>query len=501
MLLQTIALFLSCNALSPSQLQSQLSDAINNPDIGSYTIPNGNYHFINTDFIIAHATNFSIYSSSSTIISLNCSYQVLVINNSNVTISNISVDYDPPCFSQGIINDINITESSLIISVDKGYPLPDKTINDIFNAKIIKVIYWNATTRNIIVGQQTSNPMKSSLQLNKNKYKIYLQKNISTFMPSINDLVTISPRVGGNVVCATNCSAFICVNCSNVLIDNLIIYSSSNMALVEMYGQGNNIYNNYQLIRKYNSTHLLTANADAFHSTVNLYGPTLKNSHMMYPADDFVNVHNRLNILLERISDYETYIIDTDNGSTLQWLKANDYIYFYQLNSLNYFGYGIVESFYMVTNETIIQQARDSENVLESPPYNAHFIVNYTDLVKVYYVKFKNKLEKNITGYWALVEIDLNNNALIENNICYNGYSSVVKIKSNGAIVQNNYAYSTHGGMQLKASQNWLEGELGLKNIIVRNNIFYGCDINENNAIIVQKGSKNITLFNNTVLS
>ena len=35
-----------------------------------------------------------------------------------------------------------------------------------------------------------------------------------------------------------------------------------------MYGEGNNIYNNYQLIRsKKNSNNLSTATADGFHST------------------------------------------------------------------------------------------------------------------------------------------------------------------------------------------------------------------------------------------
>ena len=137
-------------AITPTELQSDLNSAISNQQIDSYRIPNGNYHFINTDFVIKNAINFTVYSSSSTIIYLNCSYQVLALNNSNVTINNISIDYDPPCFSQGIIENINFTESSLTVLIDDGFPLPDNKINDIFNAKIIKVIYWNSTTKQII---------------------------------------------------------------------------------------------------------------------------------------------------------------------------------------------------------------------------------------------------------------------------------------------------------------------------------------------------------------
>eukprot|EP01084_Bolivina_argentea_P227885 384964_1 len=472
--------------ITPTQMQQDLNNAIDNPYVYSYAVPPGNYYFEEKDFIIRNAENFTVYSSSNSVIYLNCSYKVSTINAFNVTILNISIDYDPPCFSQGVINKININTSSLTVSIDRNYPVPDKNINNIFNAPRIKVIYWNSTTRHMIVGQSPYNPMKTakSLNNNNNEYIIYLERPMSQFyIPKIGELVTISPRVGTwepVYQYISNCGAFMCINCSNVIVNNLIIFYAANMALIEMYGEGNNIYNNYNLIRsKKNPNNLLTANADGFHSTQNLYGPTLRNSYMEYPADDFAAVHNRINILLERISDFEGYIIDTDNGSTFNFIKPNDYIYFYELNTLNYFGFGIIDNFYLVKNETIIEEAKNSENVLESPPFNATFTVNYTEIVSVYYVKFKNKLNANITSLWSLVEFDLNNNALIENNVFYNGYDNMMRMKSNNAIIQNNTEYLTHWGIDMTDIQSYLEGELGLKNIIVRNNIMIDCNITQ----------------------
>ena len=103
----------------------------------------------------------------------------------------------------------------------------------------------------------------------------------------------------------------------------------------------------------------------------------------------------------------------------------------YELSTLQYIGYGMVDQIEDVRNETTIQQAA----------YDVKFVVNYTDLVKAYYVKFKNKLNANITGYWSLVEVDLNNGSLIENNIFYNGYVSMTKLKSDQGVIRNNSVY------------------------------------------------------------
>ena len=56
----------------------------------------------------------------------------------------------------------------------------------------------------------------------------------------------------------------------------------------------------------------ITADFTLFHSRQII----LRTSYMEYTCDNFVNVDNRINILLKRISDYEGYIIDTYNGSS-----------------------------------------------------------------------------------------------------------------------------------------------------------------------------------------
>ena len=98
------------------------------------------------------------------------------------------------------------------------------------------------------------------------------------------------------------------------------------------------IYDNYQLKRspQNNGLNLLSSNADAFHSNCAKYAPVLNNSYLSFPGDDFVNVHNRMNIILSRIDDYAIYGIDKLNGDTFRKIMANDNISFYKLNSLQF---------------------------------------------------------------------------------------------------------------------------------------------------------------------
>eukprot|EP01084_Bolivina_argentea_P213249 362232_1 len=477
-------------AFTPRELQQELNDAINDKNISSYTIPSNDYYFISTNFFINNAENFSIISFKKTILYFNCSFGIHLNNNFNLTLMNIVIDYNPTCFSQGIINSINTTELSIIVTIDNGYPLPDPSINKLFAVNTVKVIYWNQTNGEMFPGQtgfcswNSSQPIKTNN--NTNIYKIYV--NNFHYMPSIGNAVTFGPRQG---------NTFYATNCSNMNIVNLTIYGSSNMAVYELIGFGHNIYDNYQLIRRPNSTHLLSSNADGFHSNSNMFGPILKNSYLEHTGDDFANVHNRINILLQRIDDYSLYVIDTWNGYTFGRVSQDNSIYFYELNTLNFIGYGIVNSILFINNQTLMNDAIQSYTILNNPPYNAGFVTDYRKTIAVYKIEFKEKLNENIIQY-SLIEYDLGNGAMFLNNKFHNGHGHMIMLKSKNSIVKNNiFSYAL--GVYIKAEQNWLEGELGLSNVTVENNIFIGCG-NETTAIVVQKNATNITIFNNTFI-
>eukprot|EP01084_Bolivina_argentea_P290145 498330_1 len=476
-------------SISPEQLQSQLNAAITDRNTNSYVIPKGDYYFQNVDFNIISADNFDISASNTTTFYFNCSYGVKISNNFNVNISNIQIDYNPPCFSQGVINEPNKTEQSFIVTIDKYYPRPDKTINSIYNASVVKVIYFDPNTRQIIYNQSGNPRWNGSISLNNSppyKYKIFMQ-NMGT-VPKIGWLVTMGPRKGNGIWVN---------NCSNMLFTKFTVYGSCNMAIYEQFGHGNNIYNKYQLRRskQNNGMNLLSSNADGFHSNCAKYAPMLNNSYLSFAGDDFVNVHNRMNIVLQRIDDFSLYVIDTWSGNTFNQVSANDSISFYKLNTLQYISVETVANIKIMRNETLQQEAKQSYYTMEQAPYNCKWATNWSNSVVVYMITFEQKLNMNVTQY-MLIEYDLNQGAKITNNHFYSGLVTFIKLKSKNSIVENNIFEYAHG-IHIAAEQSWLEGELGLDNIIIADNTFIGSG-SQSQAIVIQNTAHNVTLYNNT---
>merc|ERR1712038_1972149 len=109
-------------------------------------------------------------------------------------------------------------------------------------------------------------------------------------------------------------------------------------------------------------------------------------------GDDFINIRNRMNVLLQRIDDYSLYIIDTLDGATFTNAIENNYIYFYELNTQKYIGHGIAQQYIRQNNQTLTDAAKATYKILQNPPYNAGFGEDYSNDVVVFLVKFTNKL-------------------------------------------------------------------------------------------------------------
>ena len=108
--------------------------------------------------------------------------------------------------------------------------------------------------------------------------------------PNAGDYLTLSPLVGYTYNIA---------NSTGVQTRHLDIYAASNKAITEFDGGGGHSYDSVRLIRKPGSDRLLAANSDAFHSSGCRRGPHLANCELSWSGDDFFNVHNTLQILLE----------------------------------------------------------------------------------------------------------------------------------------------------------------------------------------------------------
>lgn len=109
-------------------------------------------------------------------------------------------------------------------------------------------------------------------------------------VPNAGDFLTLSPLVGYTYNVA---------NSSQVTTHDLSVFAASNKAITEFDGEGGHIYERVKLIRKPGSDRLLAANSDAFHSSGCRAGPRLSECELSYSGDDYFNVHNTLQVVLE----------------------------------------------------------------------------------------------------------------------------------------------------------------------------------------------------------
>jgi hypothetical protein len=188
----------SLAAPSPSQIQSLVNDAIKGGE-PRFVVPPGEYPFNASNFVVSSASSFELDASGAKFL-FNPGSGIAVEHSRSTTIRGLSMDYKPPCFSQGRIVKVQPPSSntlgSIDFEVDDGFLHPDPAVHPIFGSAEVKVIYWNNHTR-LIKKQAGANPWdpSRSKSLGGSMYRVGLGNQWATGMgPEIGDLVTLSPR-------------------------------------------------------------------------------------------------------------------------------------------------------------------------------------------------------------------------------------------------------------------------------------------------------------------
>lgn len=271
------------------QLQSALSAAILAND-RTFAIPAGVYHFEAHDLLADSARNLIIAPAPNAAVKLlfRCNWGLVLRSCANVTVRDLTIAYDPPCFSQGVVT--STTERSIRYTVDDAFPTP---ISDsrYKTAPIVKVIRWDPLTR-LRVGKTLKLAYNTSQRMIRHlggrSFELGAEASGGT---EVGQLLTVGPRAGHTVL-LTNCS--IC----NVL--GLTVHGSSDMALVEYGGRGGNIWRGNRVVRDPATQGLLASNADVFQSSGVERGPLVESNELSYAGDACLNQHNYFSIVLKR---------------------------------------------------------------------------------------------------------------------------------------------------------------------------------------------------------
>lgn len=470
-----------------------------------YIIDPGTYVFSNHSLYLSGAENFTIRAENVSFVFF-LGYGMQISHSRNVTVQGLTFDSDPPNYAQGKVTNV-LSSTEFVATFDDRFILPDVS-KPPFDAPGgsagAKVTIWNATSR-LPLGTnflETSAPIEGLTRTSD--FQITLKHPQTSAAVLAGNLVTIFPRRG---------FTWNCLNCTEVSAEDVTIHAGGNMGFLESGGEGNNHYRRVSIVRKTDGEGLMALNADGFHSDGVGVGPTLEDSVITFTGDDFLNIHNRMQVVCEVLDGNRAItIVDPAGDVALADLRAGDELRFFKLlsglprvaNPL--LASGIVASVRPLTSErdaALVKTCHDVGSVITEPPYNVTLIsAILPELTKgsVYLVNFTSSLASIVDAY-SLVNFERRSGAnfSVRRNIFHDNCGSGGRIiaKAPGGMLDSNIA-ERFGGVHIYSEQEWLEGALGIRDVQIVNTTIVDARVAKPTQIDVFPGLTNVTCANTT---
>lgn len=264
-------------------LDAQAGNAVIDIPAGTYLLnnmTNGAYQFHNLN-------NVEIRGNGSTII---CNSQELAfrfLNCTNITVKDLSIDYDPLCFTQGVIVAKDPANLWFEVEIDPGYPVD--------NVRNTRVQFYDPATRQL---------KRNSITTGEGHYSAFARIGTTrTFRLTKNAAWVAYEKVGDLVVLdvvstkanpAAHC--FQLEKCQNATVQDVNIYGSNSFSFFERDCRATH-YNRCKVGRGAMPAgipaRLRSGNADGIHSSLASVGPLVENCDIKHNGDDCIIVCGR----------------------------------------------------------------------------------------------------------------------------------------------------------------------------------------------------------------
>lgn len=519
----------------------------------SVVVPGGDYHFAGESLRIigAHKLRIStVAAPAGASFWFDCGFGVHIANSSDVTFSGFVQDYSRPCFAQGTVIDVgtraadtqwvdvrfdlknfaNPGNLTLFPWVSGSVPLGDVATDGDAPSPInhisVKATFWDSvTTRMVAHGNHlVCNTTRVTGQHNSDVFRVTFRGPIvpaDSVQPGalatvhyrlgLADPTTLQPVRTGQPGGLT----YLITNSSRITTLNHTVHGGGTEAIVEAGGEGGNVYRGIRVARREGRTpqRLLAANADGFHSSCVVSGPTLEDSEISWTGDDLLNIHSRISIVLRVLSHNSAYIIDAEGVSApgdydestlmLERTQPGDTLSFFELGTLQPKGNGTITALRRVYAEDVLQEASGAYEQINSAPYNQRIGHGFGQ--RVWLVTWTSSSDAtdesaivNLTKF-SLVDVPRlrNNNAIVRRNHMHDAYMRFGLYDSPGAIVEYNLF---ERGFPLNVGESgdgWLEGPPATRLVAVRNNTFVDCAAVEPPIVVDHHTTRDVDVSGN----
>jgi len=453
----------------------------------------GAYEFINLNNVKIHGNGAEIVCNSQ-------ERALAFYNCKKVEISDLFIDYDPLCFTQGKIILKNDKENWFEVEIDSGYPTENLTTG--------RIQFFDSETRELKKNSITTYKGNySSLdKIGERRYRAIKKGNWDAG-ERIGDLVVF------NVISHKKNApphAMYLKQCEEMSLNNIHIYSANSFSFFEDNCSGNH-YNQCVVDRGISkqgiSTRLRSGNADGINSNNARKGPIVENCRIKYNGDDCIIVNGR-SFPICKIDKFNRLIYILSRVEQ-PLFEVRDSIQHVQYNGLK--------------NDTIL-------SVVSTYPYKPNtndisfLISKYPHLLnKESYTKGLclevNFLPSNIESGDILYNLShVGRGFIIKNNeVGFNRSRGLLVKADKGIIEGNSISNCAMNGILVSPEINWMGG--GFSNdIIIRNNSITECMYEKTNfgmppgslsifsstgdgKISINGAFRNISVYNNVFFS
>jgi hypothetical protein len=249
-----------------------------------------------------------------------------LINNKNITIKNLNVDYITPTFTQGNVTNIN-TSSYLDIEVSGGYPMPDpNAAKDFANSATFDNAGNLLRKINIFIERVEVAPIGTSA----NTLRVYPMADYLAELSKMQIGYKFAFRTYGHAQ-----GRLFNINKNNgITLQNLGIYGTMGGSFLVNENEGDLLFDHIQIMRKPGTDRLIVGLADGLHVFDNRAHVTIRNCLIERLLDDGVNIGSMAEVAPNIYSDHDLDLRSTSNGNSSPELRSGDTISAYNLGDV-----------------------------------------------------------------------------------------------------------------------------------------------------------------------
>lgn len=377
-----------------------------------------------------------------------------------VTLSGLTVDYDPVPFTQGEITELDGPGKSLTVVLEEGYPTVEslpQTGNFLF----------------FVFDPLTSEPrpvlndgVRQVTQVADKTYKLSHISNGFLF-DSLGEPGGV--QKGDRIALFSRSGYAIEIHgCHRVGMDRVTVYSSPGYAFWEAEGGGDNHYYQCRILRKPGTTRLITTVADGFHSYRVRKGPVIEDCQFEDTVDDTIAIHGFFSMVLEAPSAHTVYVVSPFG----QDFSAGAKLSFYEMPHGRPLGGAVVKTVESIPASALSVPVADVRQSFIKERLNLRDLP-VTQALKV-------ELDRDIDlpkGRLVLTSSDeqCGSGAIVRNNTLRRGHVRGVIVKADNVLVEGNRFEGIGANAILVFPELYfLEGPVS-RGVTIRGNIITHC--------------------------